>query len=137
MRVFLYGTLMDPEVAKRVSGEDGFLRSARPALLPGWRRARLRGTPFPTLVRAADGAVHGLLAEVPPEVLRRLHAYEGPLYRFLPVRVLCDGASIAARAWIAPQARAVLDAAPPGVARSPRPASTAARTAPPRRAARP
>jgi hypothetical protein len=98
---------MDPAVARRVAGTDRFVREARPALLPGWRRAMLRGTPYPTLARDPTAAVHGLLAEVPLAVLRRLHAYEGPLYRFVAVRVLCDGATLAARAWIAPEARAI------------------------------
>ncbi len=101
MRVFLYGTLMDPEVAQRVCGENGFVRAARPALLPGWRKVSLRGTPFPTLVRDEGLATHGLLAEIPPRLLTRLHAYEGTAYRFLPVRVLCAGKRLAARAWIA------------------------------------
>lgn len=105
-RVFLYGTLTDPGVALRVAGEDLFVRAARPALLPGYRRTRLRGTPYPTLVRDAKTGVHGLLAEVPPAVLRRLSAYEGPLYRFVRVRVFCAGATFAARTWIAPETRA-------------------------------
>lgn len=106
MRVFLYGTLMDPEVARRVAGEDRFVREARPALLPGWRKVPLRGTPFPTLVRDEASAVHGVVAEVPPAVLGRLHAYEGRLYRFLTVGVVCDGSTVAARAWIASPWRA-------------------------------
>ena len=106
MRVFLYGTLMDPEVAQRVCGEDRFVRAARPALLPGWRKVALRGTPFPTLVRDDATATHGLLAEIPPRLLTRLHAYEGSAYRFLPMRVLCDGRRLAARAWIAHPRRA-------------------------------
>ncbi len=97
---------MDPAVARRVAGDDRFVHAARPALLAGYRRAMLRGTPYPTLVRNRAGAVHGLLAELPPATLRRLHAYEGALYRFVPVRVLCDGATVAARAWIAPETRA-------------------------------
>ena len=106
MRVFLYGTLMDPEVARRIAGEDRFVREARSALLAGYRRVTLRGAPYPTLMRDAAGTVHGLLAEVPPAILRRLHAYEGSLYRFVAVRVLCDGATLAAHAWIAPETRA-------------------------------
>lgn len=98
---------MDPAVARRVAGADRFVREARPALLPGWRRAMLRGTPYPTLVRDAEGAVHGLLAEIAPGVLRRLAAYEGALYRFVTVRVFSDGAVVAARAWIAPEGRAI------------------------------
>ena len=110
MRVFLYGTLMDPEVARRVCGEDHFVRAARPALLPGWRKVALRGTPFPTLVRDEAAATHGLLAEIPPRLLARLHAYEGAAYRFLPVYVLCAGRKLAARAWIAHPRRADLRA---------------------------
>lgn len=106
MRVFLYGSLMDPEVARRVAGEDRFVREARPALLPGWRKVPLRDTPFPTLVRDEASATHGLLAEVSPRTLARLHAYEGAAYRFLPVHVLCDGRWLAARAWIAHPRRA-------------------------------
>lgn len=97
---------MDPAVARRVAGHDRFVQAARPALLAGYRRAMLRGTPYPTLVRSSSDAVHGLLAEIAPATLRRLSAYEGSLYRFVTVRVLCAGATIAARAWIAPQARA-------------------------------
>lgn len=107
MRVFLYGTLMDPEVARRVSGDDRFVREARPALLSGWRKTLLRGTPFPTLVRDERSVVHGLLAEVSPPTLARLHAYEGSLYRFVTVVVLNAGRRVAARAWIAPPWRAL------------------------------
>ncbi|GIX10399.1 gamma-glutamylcyclotransferase family protein [Elioraea sp.] len=114
MRLFLYGTLTDPAVARRVAGEDRFVREARPALLAGYRRVILRGTPYPTLVPDREAAVHGLVTEVTPAVLRRLHAYEGPLYRFVTVRVLCEGATLAARAWIAHRTRATA----PGTARS-------------------
>jgi gamma-glutamylcyclotransferase (GGCT)/AIG2-like uncharacterized protein YtfP len=106
MRVFLYGSLMDPDVFARVAGTAAPVEAARPALLPGWRRVFLRGTPFPTLVRDPSGAVDGLLAAIPPALLPALHAYEGALYRFLPVRVLSDGAIRAARAWVARPDRA-------------------------------
>jgi hypothetical protein len=101
MQVFLYGSLMDPAVFGRVTGTAAPLAGARPGLLAGWRRVFLRGTPFPTLVRDRAGVVDGLLAEIPPRLMPALHAYEGALYRFLPVRVLSDGAMQAARAWVA------------------------------------
>lgn len=111
MRVFLYGSLTDPAVFARVTGTAAPLAVARPALLEGWRRVVLRGTEFPTLVRDPGSAVHGLVAAIPPGLLPALHAYEGALYRFLPVRVLCDGRRLAARAWISRSDRA--DAARP------------------------
>ncbi len=106
MRVFLYGSLMDPAVFARRAGTPAPLETARPALLTGWRRVALRGTPFPTLVKAAAGSVDGSLVDLPPALLPPLHAYEGALYRFLPVRVLCDGCRLAARAWISRPDRA-------------------------------
>jgi hypothetical protein len=106
VRVFLYGSLMDPAVFARRAGTAAPLAAARPALLSGWRRVALRGTPFPTLIKAPGEAVDGLVAELPPALLPPLHAYEGALYRFLPVRVLSGGALLAARAWIARPDRA-------------------------------
>ncbi len=101
MRVFLYGSLMDPAVFARVAGTATPLEAARPALLEGWRRVTLRGTPFPALIRDAGSAVDGLVAEIPPALLPALHAYEGALYRFVPLRVQCEGRRLAVRAWIA------------------------------------
>ncbi|WP_144299497.1 gamma-glutamylcyclotransferase family protein [Elioraea rosea] len=118
MRVFLYGSLMDPAVFARRAGTAEPLASARPGLLEGWRRVTLRGTPFPTLLRAAGEAVDGLVADIPPALLPPLHAYEGALYRFLRVRVLSEGQYLAARAWISRPDRA--DARRPW---SPRPTS--------------
>lgn len=106
MRVFLYGSLMDPAVFARRAGTAAPLATARPALLAGFRRVTLRGTPFPTLIKAGGEAVDGLLVELPPALLPALHAYEGALYRFLPVRVLSDGAIRSARAWISRPDRA-------------------------------
>jgi hypothetical protein len=106
MRVFLYGSLMDPAVFARVAGTAAPLAAARPGLLAGWRRVALRGTPYPTLIAAPAEAVDGLVLDLPAALLPALHAYEGALYRFLRVRVLCDGVTLAARAWIARPDRA-------------------------------
>jgi len=106
MRVFLYGTLMDPAVFARRAGTAAPIAAARPALLEGWRRVTLRGTPFPTLIAAPGEAVDGLVVPIPAALLPPLHAYEGALYRFLPVRVLSEGRIRAARAWISRPDRA-------------------------------
>lgn len=106
MRVFLYGSLMDPAVFAQAAGTAAPLDGARPALLEGWRRVTLRGTPFPTLMRSPRDTVDGLVADLPPVLLPLLHAYEGALYRFVTVRVLCDGRRLAARTWIARPDRA-------------------------------
>ncbi|MBW8271269.1 gamma-glutamylcyclotransferase family protein [Caldovatus aquaticus] len=119
-RLFLYGTLLDPRRLAALSGEARLARRAVPALLPGHRRVRLRGTPYPTLLPDPEAAVRGLLLpRVGAAALRRLAAYEGPPYRLAPVRVLTPRGPCRARAWLAPRWRA--DAArgwePPPAAR--------------------
>lgn len=104
MRIFAYGTLRDVAVFARVAGTIAPLQAALPATLPGWRRVRLAGTPYPTLTPDAAAETDGLLLDVPPATLRRLHAYEGPAYRFRRVRVTVGTLRVGAHAWISPLA---------------------------------
>ncbi len=104
MRIFAYGTLCDPAVFARVAGTHVPLADAAPATLPGWRRVKLRGTSYPTLVRDRAAETDGLLLAVPPLMLRRLHIYEGPAYRFVPVLLRVGSTRNRAHAWIAPDA---------------------------------
>jgi gamma-glutamylcyclotransferase (GGCT)/AIG2-like uncharacterized protein YtfP len=105
VRLFLYGTLLDPPVLARHSGRRGLMRRAVPALLPRHRRVHLRGTPYPTLLRGA-GQVRGVVLEVAGRVLARLSAYEGPCYRLRPLRVLTRRGPCRVWAWVAPSWRA-------------------------------
>lgn len=100
MRVFLYGTLLDPEVLARMSGRRDLAHRALPARLRGFRRVALRGTPYPTLI-PGEGEVDGLLLSIPGQALRRLAAYEGPLYRLMPVRVRTARGFSQAHSWVA------------------------------------
>ncbi len=88
--LFVYGTLMDPEVWRRVTG-----RRARgePARLDGWQARLVRGRPWPGLVEMPGGVVHGLVYRGVTLVMwRRLDRYEGAPYRRRKVEVrLADG----------------------------------------------
>jgi hypothetical protein len=95
--LFVYGTLLDPALVFDLTGR---VASMRPATLAGWRRVRLRGTPFPTLVRGRDG-VPGAVVMVDAVALRRLHRYEGPRYRLIAVKPLVAGRPVRARTWVA------------------------------------
>jgi gamma-glutamylcyclotransferase (GGCT)/AIG2-like uncharacterized protein YtfP len=105
LRIFVYGTLLDPRVLARMSGERGLAQRAVPALLPGHARVVLRGTPYPTLI-AGGGGVAGLLLRPGPRALARLAAYEGPSYRLAPVVVETKRGRRRARAWMAARWRA-------------------------------
>lgn len=110
MRVFIYGTLLDAGVFRRMAGTLAPLRRAVPARLSGHCRVALRGTPYPTLIRA-PGEVEGVLVALPPLPFRRLSAYEGASYRLRPIRVRTGRGPQLARAWMAARWRA--DAARP------------------------
>jgi gamma-glutamylcyclotransferase (GGCT)/AIG2-like uncharacterized protein YtfP len=85
MKLFLYGTLADPEALGRCAGRrPGALV---PASLPGFRRVLLRGARFPTLRRAPGHQVHGVIARVNADMLVRLQNYESGRYRQIHVRL--------------------------------------------------
>jgi gamma-glutamylcyclotransferase (GGCT)/AIG2-like uncharacterized protein YtfP len=98
VRLFLYGTLLDPALLRKVAGRAVPLT---PATLKGWRRVLLQGTRYPT-IRRARGSVGGGLAIVDRAALARLSAYEGPRYRLTRVVVCTARGNQAAFAWIAP-----------------------------------
>jgi hypothetical protein len=94
VRVFFYGTLIDPDIRRVVLGAPtaGALRP-RDAVLHGWQRRAVRGASYPMIVPRAGAMVHGILAAgLDPAACRRLIAYEGSDYVLVRVRVACaDG----------------------------------------------
>ena len=73
----------------------------RAAWAPGFRVARLRGTPYPTLLPFPPGIVEGVLIRPDPAALARLRSYEGRLYALRPLRVRTLRGAVLARAWAA------------------------------------
>ena len=104
--LFLYGTLLDPRVLARQSGERGLARRLLPARLDGHARVRLRGMPYPTLVPRPGAQTPGAVLRAGPAALQRLAAYEGAQYRLVPVRVETWRGPVRAKAWVAPRWRA-------------------------------
>ncbi|MGE0226208.1 MAG: gamma-glutamylcyclotransferase family protein [Acetobacteraceae bacterium] len=102
MRLFLYGTLLDPETLARRGGDPSLSRRLRPASLPGWRRVALGATRWPTLRRARSFHTPGAIVWVGAAALGRLAAYEGPAYRLRRVVVTTASGNTAAATWVAP-----------------------------------
>ena len=102
MRLFLYGTLLDAATLARHGGDPSLPARCVAATLRGWRRVALPNAPWPTLLRDRAGVVTGVLVDVTAAAARRLAAYEGDLYRPLPVVVTTAHGKTAARVWIAP-----------------------------------
>lgn len=79
MDVFVYGTLLFPEVRDRVLVGR---YPVRPAAVAGWRRRRIEGEVHPVAVPEAGAAIPGeVLVGVEPADVARLDAFEGEDYR--------------------------------------------------------
>jgi hypothetical protein len=81
-RFFFYGTLLDPDIQRRVIGRALGADALAPATLSGYRRVRAAGQWFPILVPglAADTVDGALASGFNPDEIARLIAYEGPSY---------------------------------------------------------
>ena len=99
MNVFTYGSLMFPEVWRRVAGQD---HCAAPATLAAHAAWKVRGQSYPGLTEAPDEATKGIVYfEVEPEAAGRLDTFEGSFYTRVPVSVrLSDGRMIPAQVYL-------------------------------------
>ncbi|HTW71867.1 MAG TPA: gamma-glutamylcyclotransferase family protein [Acetobacteraceae bacterium] len=102
MRVFLYGTLLNPATLAQRSGDPSLPHRCMVATLQGWQRVALPNGRWPTLRRHRNGEVTGALVDLDAAAARRLAAYEGDAYRLVPVVVATATGNTAAKAWIAP-----------------------------------
>lgn len=93
MRLFFFGTLLDPDLFHIAVGRPLATLPQVPAALTGYRRLKTRTESFPILVPHADGSVEGLaVGGMDPADLERLHFFEGEEYDMdaLTVTLLAD-----------------------------------------------
>ncbi len=78
MNLFIYGTLLDTDIAQKVCGSD---LSGEAAILPEYRCYRLVGEMYPGIWPDSSGTVRGRLCQqVAAETLFLLDRYEGDQY---------------------------------------------------------
>lgn len=101
VNVFVYGTLLVPELMRVVSGRE---YPSVEAIAHGYARSRLAGRVYPGIVATAGSQAPGrVYLEVSQESLRRLDYFEGPEYVRGPLEVtLQDGSRLDALAYIVP-----------------------------------
>ncbi|MBK8162729.1 MAG: gamma-glutamylcyclotransferase [Gammaproteobacteria bacterium] len=94
--LFCYGTLEFPSVMQAVAGR---CFPGMPAVLPGYRRAGVKGEVFPGIVAQPGSEVSGtVFSGLTSAQLRLLDAYENAFYRRRPLRVR-DAAGRRRLAW--------------------------------------
>lgn len=75
--LFVYGTLMDPEIILSISGKP---HPGTPAYIMGYQRFQVKNKNYPGVIKS-EGLVHGLLySNITPESLDKLDFYEGDEY---------------------------------------------------------
>jgi len=84
---FFYGTLMAPQVLSRVTGHSTTTLTIRPAILPDYRRHRVRGADYPAISPQAGSTVRGaLVGGLSDSDLHRLDVFEGSEYERIRTR---------------------------------------------------
>mmetsp|Transcript_21917 Transcript_21917/g.47842 ORF Transcript_21917/g.47842 Transcript_21917/m.47842 type:complete len:145 (+) Transcript_21917:31-465(+) len=96
---FVYGTLMAPEVVKRLINR---VPTFKPATLKGFVRYKVKDQVYPAIVPSAESAVQGkVITNLSAEELKVLDAYEADEYYRQTVKpVLEDGTEVTADVYI-------------------------------------
>ncbi len=104
VRLFFFGTLMDPEVRAIVMGRQMPDDAVEPAVVQGFRRVFVAGRHYPMLLAHASGWVDGtLVSGLDAETVHRLQVYEGWEYSLSPLRVrTASGQTVLAQVFMCP-----------------------------------
>lgn len=100
--VFVYGTLLVPEMMYAVTGKHFELT---PATAPGFRRAYLAGRVYPGITASAehDQVEGAIYRDLDPESIHRLDYFEGDEYVRESLEVtLVDGTKLTADSYVVP-----------------------------------
>jgi gamma-glutamylcyclotransferase (GGCT)/AIG2-like uncharacterized protein YtfP len=96
--LFVYGTLMFPEVLERLTGK-GF--PLRPATLFNYQRYEIKDRLYPAIAPMPGHTVEGfLLEELDEASARLLDAFEAPEYKKTELSVSCQGKSHKTHAYV-------------------------------------
>ncbi len=101
MQIFVYGTLMDPDVLRVVLGRPWPTDLLQQAEITGFRRVHLPGRNYPMLLpHHGSGRVSGLLVHgLDADAVHRLVVYEGREYHLVP-HLVTDAEGYAVRAGV-------------------------------------
>jgi gamma-glutamylcyclotransferase (GGCT)/AIG2-like uncharacterized protein YtfP len=97
-QLFVYGTLMFPEIREKLTGK-AFKTS--PAVLSGYRRTKVKDADYPAIVKNPDSEVEGILLEdVDEQTIEILSFFEGDEYKTQHVEVFSGNRKIPALTFV-------------------------------------
>jgi gamma-glutamylcyclotransferase (GGCT)/AIG2-like uncharacterized protein YtfP len=98
MHVFVYGSLLFPEIAEGLSGEK---LEWQDATLNGYSRLALKEADYPAIIKQNNSTVKGkVLLNLDKNAIDLLTFYEGDEYKMAAVKVETDSGTINALAFI-------------------------------------
>lgn len=98
MNLFVYGTLMLPEIWHKVTREN---KSHEKALLNGFFRSKLKGEVYPGIYRKNGCSVNGLIYyDVSHFTIEKLDMFEGERYRRIKVNATVNGQSVQTETYV-------------------------------------
>lgn len=98
MNVFVYGSLLFPEIAEGLCGKK--LKSEA-ASLSGYSRFALKGADYPAIIKKSNSTVEGkVLLNLDENAIYLLTFYEGDEYGMAPVKVETSSGIIDAVAFV-------------------------------------
>lgn len=97
--LFNFGTMRDRQILELVLGHAA--EDTQDAKLTGYRTARVKGKPYPALIKTDDDSdVSGLLVGgLSPEDLKRIEYYEEGLYGIKVLSVTTKGKTVKAKVY--------------------------------------
>lgn len=101
-KVFVYGTLLVPDIMREVTGRQ---YAGESAVLPGYRRYRIRHRSYPGIIAEPGASVTGTLFNMGPVALAAIDRYEDACYERRPVTVAVNGEPRQAYAYVIPDSR--------------------------------
>lgn len=97
-QLFVYGTLMFPEIREKLTGK---VFKISPAVLPGYRRTKVKDADYPAIVKNPDSEVEGILLEdVDEQTIEILSFFEGDEYKTHHVEVFSGNRKIPALTFV-------------------------------------
>lgn len=104
MRLFFFGSLLDPELFEAVVGRPMASAVRAPARLGGWSARRVRGEDYPILVRTPGSHADGwVVAGLSWAEIDRVQFFEGDEYDLTPVTVAVPGPAAGAVLAVSPR----------------------------------
>lgn len=101
-KVFVYGTLLFPEVIEAVTG---CVPESEHAVLHGYKRHTVAGQLYPGIIRHPDSSVEGLVyLGITPEELERLNEYEDSFYELMTLDIQAASGKLKAFVYVVPLA---------------------------------